>query len=260
MGDIETTTTAAARRRLTAAADGMSRWHGALRLLAAVPVTYAAGLVWFVSALSAGQAITGCGFVNCVDPQPALGASLLLPTGASLVAMVAVLTWAMSPERARAVSLGTYALTVAAAAAVFGVMLGFDTAGGTVRNVVAGSSLAALAVIVAMRRRLAVVPRALLHAIEDMPRNVRIALAGMVTLADLLWVVVVAAVGSCDFAGGRCPDPSPEPLLDREGVWLAGGWTLAAGVAVLLLTERRGDPVAWLAAAGAVVVAGLIGA
>lgn len=155
----------------------------------------------------------------------------------------------------------SYAAAVVATASVIGALQRLDPAGGAAGEVVAGASVTVLAgVVVTFRRRLAAVPLALLHAIEDMPRTIRTGLAGLAVTADILLVVVVAAVGACDVAGGRCPDPSPEPLLDRDGLWLAGGWTLAAGVVVLLLTKRRGDPVAWLAVGGAAVVAGLIGA
>ena len=41
---------------------------------------------------------------------------------------------------------------------------------------------------------------------------------------------------------------------------LAGGWTLAAGLVVVLLTARRRDPAAWLAVAVAAVAGGLVGA
>lgn len=260
MGDIDTSSRRACRM-LTTAADAVSGWHGALRLVVAATVLHAAGLVWFVSVLSAAEAITGCGFVNCGDPRPVLGVALLLPTGGSLVVAAAVLTWAMSPARARAVPLGAWVPAVAASAAVFGVLLGFDGAGGTTGNAVAGLSLVVLAALAVTRRhRLAAVPLALLQAIEDMPLRVRGTLAALVAVADVVWVAAVAALTSCGFAGGRCPDPSPAPLLEREGLWLAGGWTLAAGVAVVLLTGRRREPLAWLAAVGASVLAGLVGA
>ena len=250
---------AAARRWSTAAADRVSELHGTLRLLVAAPAVLAAGLVGLVCAVLAGIAVTGCGFVNCGEPQPLRGVLLLLPTGASPVVMVAALTWAMSPERARAVALRTYAWGTLAVAAATGVLVGHDS--GSTGNAVAGLSLLVLTLVVALaRRRLAAVPMAFVHATEDLPRRVRTALVWLVVVADLVWVLFVAATSTCGFAGGRCPDPAPVPLLDREGLWLAGGWTLAAGLVVVLLTGRRRDPVAWLAVAVAAVAGGLIGA
>lgn len=258
MADLDTMTRRA-RRALTRASNTVSDWHGALRLLVAVPMVYAAGMAGFVSLLFAGTAITGC-FFECAAPQPLLGVALLVPSGTAVVVMVAVTTWAMSPRRARAVPPRSYVVATGAALAMFGMLMGLDGTATTSR-VVGGMSLAALVGLVAVeRRRLLAVPAALLDAVEDMPGDVRKVLIGVVVAADLLWVAFVVATGRCDFAGGRCPDPSPERLFASEGFWLAGGWTAAAGTLVVLLLGRRRQPTAWIAAAASALLLGVIAA
>lgn len=246
----------AARRLLRSAADTMSAWHGALRLLVAAPALYAAGFVVLVAGFLSMVSIAGC-FLACSDPQPqpALGAGLLLLAGAAVAAVVGMLTWVMSPPRARAVPLRSHALAAVVAAPAVGLAIGWEEvmAGPSWRTAAWLATAAVLAVIAVARRTLVKVPSALLHAIEDMPQRLRTALALLVAAAGLLWITLVASTPSCSFAGVRCPNPDPGPLM-------AGGWTLAAAVAVVLLTGHRRRSVAWLVVAAVGLAAGLVGA
>lgn len=224
--------------------------NGAVRWLVALAVAWALGFAGLVAALLGGAALTGC-FLECTAPNPLVGVPATALAGVPVVGAIQVLAWGIDPATARRVG----RRDVVVAGLLLGAGLATLLAVERTAPVAVAAAVAWFAAALRWWRRPVHLVRTWDATFDALPPWLRRGLGGLLVATNAVVLVVLATVGRCDFAGGRCP-PEPRTLLSDEAFAFAAGCSTAIAMAWLVVTRRSRTwwwwptAVAWGAVAG----------